>query len=337
VLLFAALACVPPLALVLLGQNPSTHSLRDAAWVFAAYFAIAWLLLIGVIVRPAHVTRPLLVLVVIIALVTQVPLALAMETALHNSTTNLAGSILTVGLPEELAKAVPVVVVALLMRRRLLTPVDYLFLGAASGLAFGASEVVRYFTLGVASGSEAATVLSYIWRFVTDPISHACWAGLTGYFIGLALTGGYSWIRVGWLGLAMAALLHGLNDWTPINGHPAWVAVVLVSAVLFLGYGKAGPAAAAAPLAPAPRSMPGSAQAPPAPPVPAAGHQWHVRQATTATQPIPPGPPSSQPAGGRPGTANGGQPWWQVAGTAGGAAPAAPRPAPERTRPWWEQ
>jgi hypothetical protein len=25
------------------------------------------------------------------------------------------------------------------------------------------------------------------WRFLTDPISHACWAGIAGYFIGLAV------------------------------------------------------------------------------------------------------------------------------------------------------
>jgi hypothetical protein len=29
----------------------------------------------------------------------------------------------------------------------------------------------------------------FVWRFLTDPITHACLAGLTGYFIGLAATG----------------------------------------------------------------------------------------------------------------------------------------------------
>ena len=25
-------------------------------------------------------------------------------------------------------------------------------------------------------------ILDFVWRFVTDPISHACWSGLSGYF-----------------------------------------------------------------------------------------------------------------------------------------------------------
>jgi hypothetical protein len=60
--------------------------------------------------------------------------------------------IFTVGLPEELAKALPVLAIVLIYRgSRDLTPRDYLFLGAVSGLVFGASEVVHYFTVnGVA-------------------------------------------------------------------------------------------------------------------------------------------------------------------------------------------
>jgi RsiW-degrading membrane proteinase PrsW (M82 family) len=72
------------------------------------------------------------------------------------------------------------------------------------------------------------------------PISHACWAGLTGYFIGLAATGRYKWYQVAWIGVVVAAILHGLNDWGRVNGHPAWIGVVLVSGILFLGYAKVG-------------------------------------------------------------------------------------------------
>jgi hypothetical protein len=83
-------------------------------------------------------------------------------------------------------------------------------------------------------------ILDFVWRFVTDPIAHACWAGLTGYFIGLAATGRYRWYQVGWIGLCLAAVLHGLNDWSRVNGHPVWILVVLVSGILFLGYAQVG-------------------------------------------------------------------------------------------------
>ena len=272
VLLFLLLICAPSVALVILGGSPSASTFDYVAWIFAAYFAIAWLLLLGVIVRPEHVTRPMLVVVTVIALVTQVPLALALESALHASNTSLGPSIVTIGIPEEFAKALPVLAVALIYRRRRnLMPRD-LFVGAVSGLIFGASEVVRYFTVNgvaefyltvrsaipsierlISTGHSASTslfavligpvryfVLDFVWRFVTDPITHACWAGLTGYFIGLAASGRHRWYTVSWIGLAAAAILHGLNDWSLVNGHLLWILVTLVSAILFLGYAKVG-------------------------------------------------------------------------------------------------
>jgi hypothetical protein len=150
VALFLLLICVPTIALVILGPSPSASTFDHVAWIFAAYFAVAWLLLLGVIIRPEHVTRPMLVLVTVIALATQVPLAVTLEVDLHAETAGLGPSIWSVGLPEELAKAIPVLAVAVIYRlggRHELTPKDYLFLGAVSGLVFGASEVVHYFTV----------------------------------------------------------------------------------------------------------------------------------------------------------------------------------------------
>ena len=137
---------------------------------------------------------------------------------------------------------------------------------------FGASEVVHYFTVNglaefyltvqsalpsiqqlILTGHSAPDsvfavligpvryfVLDFVWRFLTDPITHACWAGLTGYFIGLAATGRHKWYTVSWIGLVIAAILHGLNDWSRVNGHWLWIVVTIVSGILFLGYAKVG-------------------------------------------------------------------------------------------------
>ena len=247
VLLLVGLVCVPPIALVML-NDPTPGKIRDIAWIFAAYFAVAWLLLLGVIVRPQHVSRAMLAAVAVVGIVTQAPTAIFLETKLHAGTSSLL-DVFTIGLPEELAKAIPIVVVAWIWRRywHTQTPRDYLFLGAVSGLVFGAAEVVHYFTdvLGSLSGNVNGLVLQdltiqYIWRFLTDPIDHACWAGITGYFIGLAIVGPDRKYWIGLVGIGIAAVLHGLNDWNPINSHPAWVLVTLVSVLLFLGYARAG-------------------------------------------------------------------------------------------------
>ena len=209
---------------------------------------MAWLLLLGVIVRPQHVSRAMLAAVAVVGIVTQAPIAIWLETELHAGTSSLL-DIFTIGLPEELAKAIPIVVVAWIWRRfwHTQTPRDYLFLGAVSGLVFGAAEVVHYFTdvLGHLSGNATgpdlqALTLEYVWRFLTDPIDHACWAGITGYFIGLAITGQSRKYAVAPVGIGIAAILHGLNDWNPVNAHAAWVLVTLISVLLFLAYARAG-------------------------------------------------------------------------------------------------
>ena len=247
VLLLVALVCVPPIALVLL-NNPTESRIHLIAWIFAAYFAVAWLLLLGVIVRPQHVHRAMLAAVAVIGIVTQAPTAIFLETELHSSTGSLL-DVFTIGVPEELAKAIPIVAVAWIWRRdwHTQTPRDYLFLGAVSGLVFGAAEAVHYFTnvLGSLSGNVNGLdlqdlTIQYIWRFLTDPIDHAMWAGITGYFIGLAITGPVRRYSVGLVGIGIAAVLHGLNDWNPINSHPAWVLITLISVLLFLGYARAG-------------------------------------------------------------------------------------------------
>ena len=353
VLLFLVLICVPSIALVILGGNPSASTFDHVAWIFAAYFAIAWLLLLGVIIRPEHVTRTMLLVVTAIALATQVPLAITLETALHSSNAALGQSIFSIGIPEELAKALPVLVVALIYRRRHgLMPRDYLFLGAVSGLVFGASEVVHYFTVNgidlfyqtvqsaipqieqlLNTGHSAPTsvfdvligpvlffILDFVWRFVTDPVTHACWSGLTGYFIGLAATGRYKWYQVAWIGLIIAAVLHGLNDWSRVNGHPAWILVVLVSGILFLGYAKVGSRGDLH--VPEGWSAFGAHATPGGPPT---GTPGRPPAGTPGghPSPTPTGHPSPTPTGHPPPT------------PAGHPAPGAP-PASRPARPWWE-
>jgi hypothetical protein len=40
--------------------------------------------------------------------------------------------------------------------------------------------------------------------------------------------------------VVVAAILHGFNDWSRINGHWAWIVVTLLSGILFVGYAKVG-------------------------------------------------------------------------------------------------
>jgi RsiW-degrading membrane proteinase PrsW (M82 family) len=362
VLLLVALVCVPPIALVML-NNPTEAKIRDIAWIFAIYFAVAWLLLLGVIVRPQHVSRAMLAAIAVVGVVTQAPTAIFLETKLHSNTSSLL-DVFTIGLPEELAKAIPIVVVAWIWRQYwpTQTPRDYLFLGAVSGLVFGAAEVVHYFTdvLGSLSGNATgrdlqSITIQYVWRFLTDPIDHACWAGITGYFIGLAITGPYRKYSIGLVGIGIASVLHGLNDWDPVNSHPAWVLVTLISVLLFLGYARAGawlpeqatsPVQATTPAPPPPAPWPAAPAAPSHPAQPAASppKQWWQHVPAAGAPPTRPArPPRPAPAAHSAPAAHAAAPATDRSAPRTAATPYNPATAPTAVqpkspvRPWWEQ
>jgi RsiW-degrading membrane proteinase PrsW (M82 family) len=248
--LFVALVVVPSFALV---AFPDLSQATQSSWVFAVYFACAWLLVLWISVRPPMVRPLMLAEVAAIGLVLEAPIAVFLERTLHAGTDNVISSVFTVGIPEEFAKALPIAVLAYVHRHAWasLTPKDYLFLGAVSGLAFGAAEAVEYITKVIPGemtqaaqdgASPAAVVLASItqgsWRFVTDPMSHAIWAGITGYFIGLAVrfTRHRVWLAI--FGLALTAVLHGVNDY--VAGHFWWIVEIIVSVLLFVAYSQAG-------------------------------------------------------------------------------------------------
>ncbi len=257
-MLFVALVVVPSIALVYVGDDASKIS--KSTWAFAIYFACAWLLVLWISIRPPMV-RPLMLLEVgAIGLLVEAPMAIWLEKKLETPNLDLATYIFRVGLPEEFVKILPVVVLGLLLKQVWgpLTPKDYLFLGAVSGLAFGAAEAVQYINVYIPAQSasiavEAAqqnadpsslgqfiamtSIQSGSWRFVTDPMSHAVWAGITGYFVGLAFQHRrYFWLAL--VGLGITSLLHGIND--DVAGHWFWIVEIVVSVLLFMAYVQAG-------------------------------------------------------------------------------------------------
>jgi hypothetical protein len=93
----------------------------------------------------------------------------------------------------------------------------------------------------------------------------------------------------------MAAILHGLNDWSRVNGHPVWILVTILSGVLFLGYAKVGAR--------------GDVDAPDPGLRPLWPHQHppeHAPGPPAGQPPVPRQPAPGVPAGSRPR-----RPWWE--------------------------
>jgi RsiW-degrading membrane proteinase PrsW (M82 family) len=233
--LFLLMALAP---FVLLQITSDDTDVKRAAVGFAVYFAVLWLVAIRALVRPERLGWPAFVGIVAFTTVAGVAIAIAVEKQLDASTDTLLGSIVTIGLPEEVAKALAILVFIRISGRRW-SPRTYLYAGAVSGLAFGAAEAVTYTTayaswLHLGDGGLAVS----LWRLLSDGLFHACMAGIVAFFIGLG-----AWYRtlryqlVGF-GLIVAGVLHGMYDhWSSGWGGAALAALIVVT---FVGYVRSG-------------------------------------------------------------------------------------------------
>jgi RsiW-degrading membrane proteinase PrsW (M82 family) len=274
-LLFVAMVIAPAVIFwyvsdLAASSHSAAYDYNWLGWAFSAYVGVAWLIVLWLLVRPKLVPWHA-ALVIALAVASQVPLAIWLETELHSNAGSLIPAIVTVGLPEEFSKVLPLLaalaITFVVARHRMgswleLSPRSYLFLGALSGLAFGCAEQAHYLVDtyvpqllntqnplgGVYTYTEQVT-----WRLISDPISHACWAGISGYFIGIAIqrlrripAGSRRYRReigIALIGLGVAAVLHGLNDdFVSAGDEFLWVVTVAVSALLFIAYASAGEA-----------------------------------------------------------------------------------------------
>jgi len=237
VFLAAALA---PSALSHLTENDL--DIHRTAWGYALYFALLWLVAIFALLRPEPQDPWLLVRVVAF---TAVAVWLAIQLEKHWAPTNthsLVGMTLGVGLPEEFAKALPVFLFLFLGGRNWSTR-TYIFVGVVSGLGFGVKEGVLYSSL-YAQNSDFFTATSFAsaetWRLLTDGLWHACTAGITAYFIGLASLLRKAAVPLIAFGLILTSVLHGMNDaWS--NGWPSFAVTALI-VFIFVGYVRNGDA-----------------------------------------------------------------------------------------------
>ena len=236
-LAFVAIALVPFVLLHVTVR--SDGDLRPAAWGFSIYFAVLWSIGIRMLLRPERVSIGLHAQIVGITAVLGIGAALVLERHLGADADTLLRSIVTIGFPEEFAKALPLLLVLWRLGSRC-RPGTYLYLGVVSGLTFGAVEAVGYSAAytdaGEAgdSGDQAFVVVGVIWRLLTDSLFHGAMAGICALFFGLgALEVRQRWMLIG-LGLTTAAVLHGAYD--RFSGDAGGLLIAGFTIVLFAGY-----------------------------------------------------------------------------------------------------
>ena len=124
---------------------------------------------------------------------------------------NFLGFTFGVGLTEEFAKAVPLIIIIYKAKEPLI-PQTMVYYGLISGIAFGVWEGVEYQMTVNAEQEYTVSFFLNILRLTSLPFLHACWCGITGYFLSFANL--YPKYRKGLYVLAFTipALIHGLYD-----------------------------------------------------------------------------------------------------------------------------
>ena len=143
---------------------------------------------------------------------------------------SLLGNILGIGLNEEFWKAVPVLLAAFAFRR-IAKPLDGLFYGSMSGLGFAVREGFKYLG-GAVDGADL--LHQTLIRTTTTAFLHATWAGIAGYFIGLAVVSSERRGALCTVGIGVAAAVHGWYDFAVL--HAFAVGIAALAYLLLISY-----------------------------------------------------------------------------------------------------
>ncbi len=240
------------LPLVFIALFASSGNLSTPGWAYGLYIAPLWAIGFWLLIRPGPIR----------ALEVQVGIGIIIWTLIwlnvvtinindHLGRANQAftfSAALGVGFNEEITKALPILLAGLILLKFRSTKLDvrmWMFLGTIAGLTFGVSEAALYASREIVIINQAqvasqavAAVLSFSERVFVDGFQHAVWAGISGFFIGMAVNYRRRRIPLIIVGVTIPAVLHALNDWSAgaFNSYWVWILIQAVSLFLFLGY-----------------------------------------------------------------------------------------------------
>jgi RsiW-degrading membrane proteinase PrsW (M82 family) len=241
------------LPLVFLALFTSSGNLTTPGWAYSLYVAPLWGIAFWLLIRPPARSFGRQELLIAIGIVIWVMLWMSLVTINVNTHVNPKsfGGALVVGFNEEITKALPILVAALLLLKLRSVKLDvrmWMFLGTIAGLTFGVREASQYTTVAIEHIVAAATAhsaneavvgaLSFAYRVFVDGFQHAIWAGVSAFFIGIAVNYPRRRVPLIIFGVSIAAVLHAVNDWYLSNFTSPWPWILLqaFSLFLFLGY-----------------------------------------------------------------------------------------------------
>ena len=248
-LLVIAYALLP---LVFIAVFASSQDLATPGWAYSLYIAPLWAIGFWLLIRPGpirllQVQIGIGIVVWTLAWINIVTININSHLASPGQSISLPAAI-AIGYNEEITKALPVLIAGLILLKYRSVKLDvrmWMFLGTISGLTFGVAEQAFYTSRAILAINQAqipsqavSAVLLFAERVFVDGFQHAIWAGISGFFIGIALNYPRRRVPLILIGISIPAILHALNDWVPgaFNSVWAWIVIQAASLFLFLGY-----------------------------------------------------------------------------------------------------
>ncbi len=228
-----------------------SRSLSTPGWAYSLYVAPLWLIAFWYLIRPPKWGKAEVWIAIGIVIWEYIWLH---AVTININDTFVKGTLsfpkaLIVGFNEETSKAIPVFAAAALLlaaRKQKRDPRTWMIMGTIAGLTFGVIEQSLYTPAAIVAEHQAGSisqadsaVLTFAFRVFVDGFQHAVWAGISGFFIGMAINYRKRRVPILILGICIPAVLHALNDWTLTIFNTVWVTVFFVqglSLLLFLGY-----------------------------------------------------------------------------------------------------
>ena len=198
----------------------------EAVWLIQGYFCMFWATYFYSIIRPERTMWKRALGYAFFTAFVGIPLLLLVQTwpfirALYAGTSSVSleaqlfGFIFGVGVFEEMTKAAPLLIF-ILWKGKEISAREGLLLGLMSGIGFAAAEGVQYTirasVQAVYYGAVTQQLVQHLFRIMAGPVLHGAWAGIVGWFIGIASRNKESQWQLVILGVAISAMLHGLYD-----------------------------------------------------------------------------------------------------------------------------
>lgn len=225
--------------------------LESIAWLLGIYYSAIWGIVLYHLIKPLYFAWGETIKCILFTAFVGIPLLLFVQSippfnllysALNINSlgvaSQLVGFVFGVGILEESCKALPVYLF-MVREGKINNPLTSAFYGAMSGLGFAIAEGANYsvmYAFGLQSGRLGLGdyVLVNTIRMVSLPLFHATWAGIVGYFLGLAAINPSRRGMIIAIGIAISAVLHGCYN--TFSNNLLGFAILAFSILLFVAY-----------------------------------------------------------------------------------------------------